>query len=116
VRHAAKPGFVLKHQPYGSTAQLDLIQRGSQQLGQFLFHIGGVSDDVLRLRHQCFADTSWSGHPLFVHIAFHLESKLELIYYLSDKQIQQALRGSLPRSFAVGRFVIARCRYLAKHP
>ena len=32
-RHAAKPGFVLEHQPHSASAQIDFLQDGRQRLG-----------------------------------------------------------------------------------
>ena len=38
TRHAAEPRFVLEHEPHRAPVQLDLIQDGSQRLGEFFFH------------------------------------------------------------------------------
>ena len=64
ARHAAEAGFVLKHQPDRSSAQIDLTQRGTQHFGEFFFHASCAAGSLLgwrvsgaSLRHPCRANS-----------------------------------------------------------
>ena len=64
TRHAAKPGFVLEHQPHRAAAQIDWIHDGRQRFGKFFFHASCAAGSLLgwrvsgaTLRHPCRANS-----------------------------------------------------------